>query len=92
LAKVIQPNAASVSQARPEFKSFAVFSGKTHGIDLSNPKRHQIIQDGARRAGLTADVDNIVDGQPSLDGNFLFGRIDFQVTVETEIAHDSNSQ
>src|SRR5947209_2615414 len=89
---MVEPDATLVSQARPEFKTFAVFADKTHGIDLSDSERDEVVQNGSGSARLTADVDDIVDRQASFDGGLLFGWVDFEVTIETEIANDSNTQ
>src|SRR6266699_3895016 len=92
LEEIIQPNSWAAFQGAAQFKAFAILPDETDGIDGSDSQRGKVVEDGSSSARLGADIDHVVHGQAGFKGNFLLGRIDFQVAVEAEIAKDGDAQ
>src|SRR5687767_436357 len=68
-------------QSAPQFKSLAVFTGKSDRINSSNTQRHQVVDDGSSPARLRANVGNVMDSQAGFDRCLLFPRVDLEVAI-----------
>ena len=79
-------------QGALQFKTFAVVARETNGMDLGHPQGRQIIENGARAAGLRTNAHHIMHRQTGLDGNLLPGGINFKVAVQAKIAGDGDAQ
>lgn len=75
-----------IAQGTFQFEPLAVVASKADDDDFTDSEGGKVVDDGARTAGLGADVDHVVDGQAGLDGGLDMGRIDLEVTVEAEVA------
>ncbi len=60
-------------------------------MDLADPECDQVVEDRAGRARLAPDLDDVVDRQAGLDRGLVLGRVDVQIPVEKEVAHDADA-
>ncbi len=90
--EVRQDHAGPGRQRPAQLVALAVVAAEADGVDLADPERDQVIEDRPGRARLAADLHDVVDRQARLDRRLVPGRVDVQVTVEEEVAHDPDAQ
>jgi hypothetical protein len=89
---VLQADAGLRRERTLELVALAVVAAEADGMDLADAERDEVIEDRTGRARLAADLDHVVHGQPGLDRRLLLPRVDMQVPVEEEVAHDADAQ
>jgi len=90
--KIVQPHAVALLESMIEFMAFAVLACKTDRIDFAYPQGRQVVQDRSRGAGLRSNLDDVMDRKAGFQGRLLLARINFQITIEAEIAEHGDAQ
>ena len=75
-----------------EFVAFPVVARNAEGVQPSDAQRVQVCRDRARGAGHAPPGHDLAGGQPRLQGRFVQFRLEDQVLVQEEVAHDHDGQ
>jgi hypothetical protein len=89
---MIEHYAWPLLQLAAEFKALAILSGKANGVNSADSQGGEVVQNRAGTAGLGPYMNDVVDGQIRLERDFLFGRIDFEITIEAKISNDRDAE
>ena len=92
LKEAIRIDAGPSPQRLIQLETFAVLAAETDRVNVADAQGRKIVQNRAGAAWLRADIDDVVHRQAGFDGDFLFVRIDFKVTVEAEIADNRDAE
>src|SRR6266542_3469035 len=84
---MVELHAGMDGQCAKQFVALTVFASETHWINRPQAQGHEVAENGSRSAGLAAHVDDIVHRQAGFERSLPFGRIDFEIAVETKVAH-----
>ena len=79
-------------QRAQQLIALAVLTAKADWEYLAHAKRHEVVENRARRPRLRTHPRHVVNRQPSLDGNLRARRIDLQVAIEAKIADHGDAQ
>ena len=75
-----------------QLEALAVLAGKPHGNDPADAQGNQVIEHGARPAGLGPHPHDVENAEAGLERGLLAGRVDLQVAVEAEVAQHGDRQ
>src|SRR4051812_37442443 len=80
------------TQGAEQLVTFPIFSTETDGKNFTDPQRDEVVENGARRPGLRANLDDIVNREAPFDGCLRARGINLEVAVETEVAEDGDPE
>ena len=92
LQEAVHPHARHALHRADQLEALAVLAGKPHGNDPADAQGHQVIEHGARPAGLGPHPHDVEDAQAGLERGLRAGRIDLQVAIEAEVAQHGDRQ
>ena len=90
--EVIDVNPSKRLKGSAQLPAFGIFSAKSDKMNIWDPQRHQIVQDGAGSSRLAPHLINVVDLQSRFDGDFSSAGVNLKVAIQTDITDNAEPE